>query len=63
MEYIKLRRMANEIIDEKMRYETTNKDIATVDKSGKIKAQSKGACYVYANAQNGVYKKIKVTVK
>lgn len=55
--------MANEIIDEKMRYETTNKDIATVDKSGKIKAQSKGACYVYANAQNGVYKKIKVTVK
>ena len=46
-----------------IRYETTNKDIATVDKTGKIKAQSKGTCYVYAYAQNGVYKKIKVTVK
>ena len=46
-----------------IRYETSNKNIATVDKSGKIKAQSKGVCYIYAYAQNGVYKKIKVTVK
>jgi len=46
-----------------IRYETTNKAIATVTKSGKIKAMSKGTCYIYAYAQNGVYKKIKVTVK
>jgi hypothetical protein len=46
-----------------IRYEASNKNIATVDKTGKIKAQSKGTCYVYAYAQNGVYKKIKVTVK
>ena len=27
------------------------------------KARKKGTCYVYAYAQNGVYKKIKVVVK
>ena len=46
-----------------VRYESTNKKIATVSKSGRIKAKKKGSCYVYAYAQNGVYKKIKVTVK
>ena len=28
-----------------------------------IKAKNKGTCYIYAYAQNGVFKKIKVTVK
>ncbi|NTV78955.1 MAG: hypothetical protein HGA25_07465, partial [Clostridiales bacterium] len=46
-----------------IRYETTNKKIATVSESGSIKAMSKGTCYIYAYAQNGVYTKIKVTVK
>jgi len=46
-----------------LRYEITNKAIATVTQSGKIKAISEGTCYIYAYAQNGVYKKIKVTVK
>ena len=46
-----------------MRYETTNQEVATVSSSGKITAKSKGTCYVYAYAQNGVYKKIMVTVK
>ena len=47
----------------KIRFESSNKKIATVDSSGKITAKKKGTCYVYAYAQNGVYKKIKVTVK
>ena len=44
-------------------YKTTNAAIVTVSKDGMIKAKSKGSCYVYAYAQNGVYLKIKVTVK
>lgn len=47
----------------KIRYESSDKKIATVDSTGKIKAVKKGTCYVYAYAQNGIYKKIKVTVK
>jgi hypothetical protein len=46
-----------------IRYETTDKRVATVDQNGNIKAKSKGSCYLYIYAQNGVYKKIKVTVK
>ena len=46
-----------------IRYKTTNAAIITVSKDGMIKAKSKGSCYVYAYAQNGVYLKIKVTVK
>ncbi len=46
-----------------IRYESTNKKIASVSKAGKITAKKKGTCYVYAYAQNGVSKRIKVTVK
>lgn len=46
-----------------VRYESTNKKIATVSKKGVVKAKKKGSCYVYAYAQNGVCKKVKVTVK
>ena len=45
-----------------IRYESSNKAIATVNSMGKITAKAKGSCYVYAYAQNGVYQKIKVTV-
>ena len=44
-------------------YESSNKKIATVSKAGKITAKKKGTCYVYVYAQNGVFRKIKVTVK
>ena len=44
-------------------FESTNTTIATVTKNGKITARKKGICYVYAYTQNGVAKKIKVTVK
>ena len=46
-----------------LRYESTNKKIAAVSAKGVIKAKARGTCYVYAIAQNGVYKRIKVTVK
>lgn len=45
-------------------YESINTKIAKVGKkTGKIKAVGKGTTYIYAYAQDGVYKKIKVTVK
>ena len=46
-----------------IRYESSNQKIATVNSKGKITAKAKGTCYVYAYAQNGVYKRIKVTVQ
>ena len=49
-------------IHRKLAWESDNIAVATV-KNGKIKAVGKGTCYVYAYAQNGVYAKIKVTVK
>ncbi len=47
----------------KLCYESTNEAVATVSKSGKITAKSKGKCYIYVYAQNGVSKKVKLTVK
>ena len=47
----------------KMRYETSNPKVATVSKKGKVKAVGKGTCTIYAYAQNGIYKSIKVKVK
>ena len=47
----------------KMRYESSNAGVATVAANGKIKGVKKGTCYVYAYSQNGVAKKVKVTVK
>jgi len=49
-------------IHRKVRYESSNRKIATVTSKGKIKGIKKGTCYIYAYAQNGVAKKIKVTV-
>ncbi|MBE5941483.1 MAG: hypothetical protein E7264_02965 [Lachnospiraceae bacterium] len=47
----------------KFRYESTDKTIATVNKKGVVKGIKKGTAYIYVYAQNGVYKKVKVTVK
>jgi len=46
-----------------LRYESSNTEVATVNSKGKITAKGKGSCYVYVYAQNGVYKRIKVTVE
>ena len=45
------------------RYATSNKKVATVSGSGKIKAVGKGSCTVYVYARNGYARKVKVTVK
>ena len=47
----------------KVAYESSNPKIATVSGKGIVKAKKKGTCYIYAYAQNGVFKKIKVVVK
>ncbi len=44
-------------------YESSAPDVATVSKKGLIKAKKKGKCTIFAYAQNGIYKKVKVTVK
>ena len=46
-----------------IRYESANSKFAVVNSKGMIRAKSKGTCYIYVYAQNGVYKRIKVTVK
>ena len=47
----------------KTKFESDNPAVATVTAKGKIKAVAKGICYIYAYAQNGVFAKVKVTVK
>ena len=46
-----------------IRYESSDTKIASVSGSGVITARSKGNCYVYAYAQNGLWKKVRVTVR
>lgn len=48
----------------KLRYYSTDREIAYVSsKTGIVKGKKKGTCYIYILANNGVYKKVKVTVK
>lgn len=46
-----------------LRYATSDKRVAAVSKTGKIKAAGKGSCTVYVYARNGYAKKIKVKVR
>ena len=46
-----------------IRFESTNVKVATVSAKGVVKGKKAGTCYVYAYSQNGVGKKVKVTVK
>jgi hypothetical protein len=46
-----------------MRFESSNKKIATVSKKGIVKAKKKGNCCIFVYAQSGIYKKIRITVK
>ena len=47
----------------KFRYYSSDTTIVTVNKSGVITAKRSGSCTVYVVANNGLYKKIKITVK
>ena len=44
-------------------YESSDTNIASVSRKGTVIAKSPGICYIYAYAQNGVYKRIKVIVR
>ena len=45
------------------RYASSNRNIATVDKNGKVKGVAKGTCTIYVYARNGYAKTVSVTVK
>ena len=45
-----------------IQFESSNSKVASVNRKGIIKAKKKGTCTIYVYAQNGIYKKIKVTV-
>ena len=47
----------------KVRWYSSNANVATVDRNGKVKAVGKGSCTVYAVANNGVRSSVKVTVQ
>ena len=47
----------------KVRFYSTNANVATVDANGKVKAIAKGSCTIYAIANNGVRASVKVKVK
>ena len=46
-----------------LRFYSSDKRVATVTKSGKVKAKSKGTCKIYVIATNGAGKTVTVTVK
>lgn len=46
-----------------VRYRGTDAKVATFIARGKVKARGKGACCVCAYTQNGVNKRVKVTVR
>ena len=47
----------------KVRFYSTDANVATVDANGRVKAVGKGSCMIYAIANNGVRSKAKVNVK
>ena len=46
-----------------VKFESSNPKIAKVNKNGKVTGVKKGKATVYAYAQNGIFKAVKVTVK
>ena len=46
-----------------IKFESGSKKTASVTRGGVIKAKKEGTCTIYVYAQNGMYRKVKVTVK
>lgn len=46
----------------KFRYASSDTNVATVNKSGKVTAKHQGTCYIYVFSNNGFSAKVKVTV-
>jgi uncharacterized protein YjdB len=49
--------------DQKVKWTSSNKKVATVDSNGKVVAVGKGTVFIYAKAANGLYARCKITVK
>jgi uncharacterized protein YjdB len=47
----------------KVRYYSSNTNVATVSSKGLVKAVAKGKCTIWALAHNGTRTRVKVTVK
>ena len=60
---VKKKKLLPEWHGDSLRYYSTDTDIATVTKKGKIEAKKKGTCDIYVTSLNGVKAKVKVTVK
>ena len=58
-----IKQKGGKFLIKKLRFVSANPSIATVSKKGKIKGKRAGKCSIYAIGANGVWKKIKVTVK
>ncbi len=48
--------------DRQLRYYTSDRNVATVTKAGKVRARGVGSCTIYVMANNGVRAKVKVKV-
>jgi len=46
-----------------LRYYSSDRNVATVSASGKIKARGRGRCTIYVIANNGIRASVKVKVK
>lgn len=47
----------------KIAFESSNTSVATVSSKGKVIGKKAGTCYIYVYAQNGIFAKVKITVK
>lgn len=59
----KKKKKLTDAYDKEFRYASSDNKVATVSKTGVIRAAGKGSCTVYVYARNGYAKKIQVTVK
>lgn len=55
----------NDAFNQEVKWTTTNRKVATVDKNGKVTAKGKGTCYIKCSATDGskITAKCKITVK
>ena len=53
----------SQAVNQKVKWKTSDKHVATVDKNGKVKAVGKGECIITCEAKDGSGAKAEVTVK